>query len=166
MKLRTAIRLRILIMQTSSRREYCKSEGDRAEIAFFEAMTRYGYFPIKSKPEQDMYEHIDYFVEGIGFDIKANRHWDCIWLELNNVNGKDGWLKGKAKYIVFELVEWNLFCFFKRQDLLDYCQNITEVAKSKHERKKLYTRDGRQDVLVKVSYDDIAKYHVISVAYD
>ena len=153
-------------MRMSFRKEYCKSEGERAEIAFFEAMTRYGYFPIKSKPEQDIHDHIDYFVEGIGFDIKANRHWDCIWLELNNVHGNDGWLKGKAKYIVFELVEWNLFCFFKRADLLNYCKNITDIAENKNDYKKLYTREGRKDVLVKVTYDDIAKYHVISVVYD
>lgn len=163
MKLK-AIKLRILITMFS--RQYCFEQGNRTEQAFVDAMIRCGYFPIKSKPHHDIVDHIDYFVEGVGFDVKGNRHWDCIWLELNNVQGKDGWLKGKAKYIVMHIVEFNNFCFFKRQDLLDFCSQFTEVAKSKKEYKKLYTREGRQDVLVKVTYDDIRKFNALSVVYD
>jgi hypothetical protein len=142
-------------MRLEERLRQCKVQGNKAEHKFKELMDAKGRFCMPSYPKQNMEDHIDFFVDDVGIDVKGNRKLDCIWLELNNVQGKPGWLRGKADFIVMDIKELKGFYFFPRIDLLDYCSNITETAKHKFEYNKLYTRHGRKDLLVQVRYNDI-----------
>jgi hypothetical protein len=142
-------------MNLRERLAECNRQGEKAEQHFKRLMEAEGRFVLPATGEQNIFEHVDFWVDNKGIDVKGNRHLDCIWLEINNVKGKEGWLRGKADYIVFDIHELKQFCFFNRTDLLAYCQKITERADSKDDFNKLYTRFGRQDLLVKVRYDDI-----------
>lgn len=158
---------RIPVMTVSkSRWAYSFQQGKKAEELFQKVMTERGHTCNKSSKYDDIHYHIDFYVNGIGVDVKGNRHLETIWLELNNVKGLDGWLKGKAKYIVFDVVELKSFCFFYKDDLLEYVSDITEIAESKKDYKKLYTRENRKDVLVKVRYDDIKHLQTQAIRYD
>jgi len=150
------------------RYKYSKKLGDSCEDKFKDLMTSRGHEIYKSSHYDDIYKHIDFYIAGYSFDVKGHRHLECIWLEVTNVNGNNGWLKGEATYIVFDIVELKSFCFFKRKDLLNYVQeNITETTESKEEYNKLYTRAkwGKLDVITKVKFDDIKNLMVQSLAY-
>ena len=150
------------------RYKYSHELGKSCEDKFKDLMTSRGHEIYKSSKYDDIYRHIDFYIAGYSFDVKGHRHLDCIWLELTNVNGNKGWLKGEATYIVFDIVELKSFCFFKRKDLLNYVQeNITETTETKDEYNKLYTRAkwGKLDVITKVKFDDIKNLMKQSVAY-
>lgn len=142
-------------MVSKSRWAYSFSEGKKAEERFTQLMVERGNTCIKSSRQDDITKHIDYYVNGIGVDVKGNRHLNTIWLELTNVRGEKGWLRGEAEYIAFDIVELESFCIFRRDDLFAFVKNISEIAESKNDYMKLYTREGRQDVIVKVTYDNI-----------
>jgi hypothetical protein len=78
------------------------SDGYSTEKHFMNLLLSKGVNVTKSTKRQDIQDHIDIFIDDIGIDVKGNRHLECIWLEIQNVKGEDGWLKGKAKYIVFD----------------------------------------------------------------
>ena len=140
---------------SSGRRAYSWAEGKRAEGLFVTLMEKRGNDVEKSSARVDIKQHIDYYVNGVGFDVKGNRHLDCIWLEIANVRGDDGWLKGEAEYIAFHFPELDEFIIFKRQDLLEWVQqNITEYTEDKKDYLKLYTRKGRNDLMTKISLLD------------
>ena len=150
------------------RYKYSHELGKSCEDKFKDLMTSRGHEIYKSSKYDDIYKHIDFYIAGYSFDVKGHRHLDCIWLELTNVNGNKGWLKGEATYIVFDIVELKSFCFFKRKDLLKYVQeNITETTETKDEYNKLYTRAkwGKLDVITKVKFDNIKNLMKQSVAY-
>lgn len=153
-------------MKVSKKRyDYSKKEGDRVEDILKLKLKLLGYNVKDSNKKQDMYEHIDFFVNGFGVDAKANRHLDCIWLEIKNVNGNNGWLKGKAYYIIFEIVELNCFSIFKRIDLLNYALTFKEYTENKKEFYKIYTRKkwNKKDEIIKVKYNDIKNYELIKI---
>ena len=139
--------------------------GASTEQAFVYAMNQAGKQVEVSSREQNIEDHIDFFVDGISVDVKGDRHLDCIWLELRNVNGKYGWLKGKAKYIVMDIKEMNGFVFFLRKDLLRYADQFKERTASKEDYYKLYTRTNRLDIIVKCKYDDIKHFKKGFVSY-
>lgn len=86
----------------------------------------------RSSKHEDVYEHIDFWWDSprkgrIGIDVKgvnkgkrSDKTFDdsIHWLELQNVQGKDGWLKGKAEYIAFKTL--NDIMFVKRDKLLEF----------------------------------------------
>lgn len=151
---------------SKSRWAYSFQQGKKAEELFKDLMIQRGNTCVKSSRYEDINYHIDFYVNEIGVDVKGNRHLETIWLELNNVKGLDGWLKGKAKYIVFDVVELKSFCFFCRVDLLNYVSSFTEIADSKKDYNKLYTRENRKDVLVKVRYGDIKHLQKQAITYE
>ena len=147
---------------TKKRYDYSKKEGDRVENDLKEKLKLLGYTVKESTTEQDRYDHIDFFVNGFGVDAKSNKHLNNIWLEISNVNGNNGWLKGKAYYIIFEIVELNCYSVFKRIDLLNYALTFKEYTDNKHEFYKIYTRKkwNKKDQVIKVKYDDIKQYEL------
>jgi hypothetical protein len=152
---------------SKGRYQYSYKSGKDCEDKFKALMEARNHKVTASSRNDNIYKHIDFYVDSIGVDVKGNRHLDCIWLELKNVKGNKGWLEGEAKFIVFDIEELGSFCFFRRTDLLQYVQeNITEYT-DKKEFNKFYTREkwGKKDVLVKVRYKDIKKYLVQSIAY-
>ena len=152
---------------SSNRRSYSNSIGNKAEQVFFDIVKSKGVNIIKSNREDDIFKHIDFYVNGIGIDIKARRHLDCIWLERTNVHGKNGWLRGEAKYIGLEIVELKSFCFFKRIDLLEYVSRFNETTSSKDCYFKWYTRRdwNRKDEIIKVRYKDIQHLETKRLSY-
>jgi hypothetical protein len=144
---------------------YSFTEGRKAEELFKLLMESRGRKCVKTPKQVDIKHHIDFYVDDIGVDVKGNRHLDTIWLELKNVRGDKGWLQGKADYIAFDIVELESFCFFRRQQLYDLIRGITEVAKSKKDYMKLYTREGRADVIVKAKYSHIQHLQTQIISY-
>jgi hypothetical protein len=150
-------------MEVSKERyDYSKKEGDRFENDIKNKLKQLGYKIEKSSKKQDMFDHIDFFVNGYGVDAKANRHLNCIWLEVTNINGNKGWLKGKAYYIIFEIVELKCYSIFKRVDLLNYALKFKNYTENKKDFYKIYTRKkwDKKDEIIKVKYKDIKKYEI------
>ena len=129
--------------------------------------------PVISTREQDMYEHWDYeggIWDGVyKFEIKGMKRYnrkdenvqdEMALVELQNVNGKPGWIHGKADYIAFE--RKGKWLTVERKELLDF------VEKNKGERSKwtykkipyaIYDREafGRDDRFLWVPFEDIKK---------
>ena len=127
----------------------------------------------KATSDEDMHDHIDFWWESpkkgtIGIDVKGvkknnrndSKYDDKIhWLELQNVNGKPGWLYGKADYIAFRT--FTRIIFVKREKALEFA---VESIKGKqvvydtptecyvpYKRKKW----GRDDLSLKVYTSDL-----------
>ncbi len=122
-------------------------------------------FPATTK--QDMHDHVDVLwkfdeekspakidVKGLKKDNrKDNRvNPDIHWIEFQNVNGKLGWLYGKADYIAFEdLNEWIIV---RRAHLAEVMQNTVKNNSITHNVNesyyRYYEREGRKDIITKV----------------
>ena len=149
-------------MVSKERRNYSRQQGDLAEQRFVDACLSLRYEVKKATAQEDIYSHIDYWVkrsdaEWYGVDVKGNRHPQTIWVEFKNVRGDEGWLNGLAEFIAFDIAEEGGFIVIRRQELLEWCiENVSAefVAKDKAHR-NLYQRDGRQDVLTKLTLEDL-----------
>lgn len=117
----------------------------------------------KSTKEQDINEHWDFEVDGIKYDVKTQKRLNrsdrdvssIIWIELQNVRGNDGWIKGKADKIAFLLD--NKFIIVDRIKLFEYIKStITNLEiQSFKEYKRWYQRKGRKDVITYIYLSDI-----------
>lgn len=144
---------------TEDRWKYSWGKGREIESLFESVLSSMGYNVIKSSLEDDKMKHIDFYVNGVGVDVKASKGINDMWLEVTNTRGFPGWLKGEAEYISFYFKSLNHFKLFNRRDLLNFViQNVTEKADSSKPYLKYYTRSdwGQRDVIVKVSYGHIA----------
>jgi hypothetical protein len=95
------------------------------------------------------------------FDVKAAKRksrydssisYSNTWLELRNVNGNPGSLYGEQDYFAFELeYDWVIV---RRNELLNALQNNIKdnrvYTNNPQKDFKLYQRDGRQDLIVRV----------------
>lgn len=150
-------------MTSPGRRRYSNSTGRVAEVRFVRAARHLGLTVKKSSREEDIHEHIDYWLAfndkgKWGVDVKGNNLPDEIWVELKNVRGNPGWLHGGAKIIAFDMPEEGGFSVVDRLELREWVdQNVElEVVQNKeHAYRKLYTRKDRQDVITKVILQDI-----------
>tara|TARA_R100000353_G_scaffold65121_1_gene50712 strand:+ start:96 stop:587 length:492 start_codon:yes stop_codon:yes gene_type:complete len=146
------------LLINKKRKDYCNKTGKETEKFYESIVKSRGRKVIKSSKEDDMYKHIDYYVDGMSVDVKGNRHLDCIWLETKNVHGNKGWLHGEAEFIIFDIKELYSFCCFKRVDLLEFIKkNVFEYTSIKDEFLKFYSRKkwNRHDEVVKVKYNHI-----------
>lgn len=117
----------------------------------------------KSSRLDDIHKHVDYWLAmddkgKWGVDVKGNNLPDEIWVELQNVGGNPGWLKGESAIIAFDMPEEGGFSVVNRVDLLEYVnQNVnTEVVRDKRSAyKKLYQRKDRQDLITILHLRDI-----------
>lgn len=147
-----------MLSVTKGRRDSCNTNGKKTEKLYADIVRGRGRKVVKSSKHDDIHKHIDYYVDNMSVDVKGDRHLDCIWLEVDNVNGDKGWLKGEADFIVFDIKELNSFCCFKREDLLRFVeQNVVEYTDDKKDYLKFYTRAkwGKKDKIVKVKYSNI-----------
>ena len=148
--------------------DYCFQYGKDAEKRFSEKHLIDISYPTK---QQDIYDHWD--VCGVlpiisndkhKFDVKSSGKlkystdkiiMDSIWVEGTNISGKDGWVKGKADFIVFER-ETSWFVV-NRKELL----NLTMQKLKENNFKKgkgiylIHTRDGRKDKVTQVLFNDM-----------
>jgi hypothetical protein len=113
--------------------EQTKILHERDEREFGELMSKFGEV-LKSSPKQDRFDHFDLTCQLFNesgpkrVDVKSvkrkNRN-DVIpndkihWVEETNVNGKKGWLFGKADYFAFQTnKQWVIVKKKKLQDLI------------------------------------------------
>jgi hypothetical protein len=97
-----------------------KERGQAVEAEFVATAVARGYTVIESTIEVDRKDHIDYYItkngvtksvdikgiRGVGSQRDKNEH---TWIELQNVNGRKGWIYGNQDLIVFERVDHWLF---------------------------------------------------------
>jgi hypothetical protein len=152
-------------MVSKNRYNYCFRVGNNAEQRFKALVEKTGLSCLPSSDQENMTDKIDFFVSGKGVDVKGNKHLDNIWLEITNVRGNKGWLYGKSDYIAIEIVELQAFCVFPTSELAKFTEQFTKITDSKLDYYKLYTRKDRNDVIVKVTYDDIKHLEKFKINY-
>lgn len=139
--------------------------GTDAEQKFVQTMNKQGCKVVKATEEEDMFKHIDFYVDGKSYDVKGNKrigrhavyNGDVVWIERTNVRGADGWLFGKAELIAFLIAEE--FWIIPRESLLEYVNNdipYDEIL-SKKGYKTWYRRRDRLDCVTYVHPEDIEK---------
>jgi hypothetical protein len=153
-------------MVSKHRYKYCFDIGNIAETKFKELVESFGLECTASTKQENMHQKIDFFVKGKGIDVKGNKHLDNIWLEIVNVKGNNGWLYGKSDYIAIEIIELNAFCIFPRYELAEYTNQFKQITTDKNDYYKLYTRQGRNDVIIKVKYEDIKHLEKFKINYE
>jgi hypothetical protein len=126
---------------------------------------------VRAADLKEQFSHVDYISDFGKIDVKARKRVarkdanvqdDLVWLEFKNVQGKFGWLYGKADWIAFERDED--FVLVKRHDLALMAEKLCDVgdrvAVGKAALYKGYQRSGRKDLLSIVKMSDILKlYH-------
>jgi hypothetical protein len=146
-----------------------KTDGINAEMRFlFDALSSYNYWqPVQiATPEQNKLEKWDIELNWQKIDVKAalkvnrsdfNANYEYRWIELKGITGELGSLYGLADWFAFEGLEaWIMVRKTKLQAF------IAEKCKSKErcttpELYKLYTREGRKDVIVLVEMSELVK---------
>lgn len=138
--------------------EYLK-DGKEKEILFADLFCNYTL----SDKRQDIIEHWDVKVGNVKIDVKGlkkvKRSDDSVnenihWIEIKGITGHLGWLYGNADYFAFETIKY--WIIVKKETLQEYIKEHT--IKEWTERpttNKLYTRNGRQDVITLVSTLDL-----------
>ena len=122
----------------------------------------------KATKNQDIYEHWDFKVNKSLVDVKGlkkvsrsdgNYNYDIAWLEIQNVRGNLGWLKGKADFIAFEQKDY--FLIVERGSLLNWLRkkitDVNFVTSSRLALYRLYQRSGRKDIISMVKISDFKK---------
>jgi hypothetical protein len=151
---------------TQGRRDYSNSKGNESARRFVDACRAIGYETRKSSREEDIYDHIDYWVKRrnhkndvveSGVDVKGGNHPECVWVEFKNVLGDKGWMYGEAEFIAFDIPEIGGFAVVTRRDLADYAELVVEetFVEKKDAYRKLYQRAGRQDVISLLYLEDL-----------
>ena len=139
---------------------------------------------MKATRYEDIKSHIDFWWNSpkkgwIGIDVKGlnkskrddKTYDDTIhWLEIQNVHGGDGWLKGKAEYIAFKTLK-NII-FVKRDKLLEFAlesiKNKEIVYDTPKECYVPYKRLkwGRDDISLKALNSDLVKLADFCIDYE
>lgn len=92
---------------------------------------------------------------GITFDVKGVRHTDEFgesdyhWVEIKGIDGRDGWLYGKADFIAFETKKY--WIVVDREKLLEHTKRVA-IKEWTTDKKPyyLYKREGREDLLMMI----------------
>lgn len=157
--------------------EQMYSDGLKVEDYFIELAIRDGFRCVRPNKYQDRYEHWDVLLiknsKSARIDVKSNKNIHksgFTWIEFQTVNGKDGWIKGKAHAIAFERED--RFDLINRLKLKNFIEkkilnptgyvyikpnNISEIAYHR------YKRMGRQDILVVTPFIDINKFIMTTI---
>ena len=137
-----------------------------------------------STKEEDMYKHIDFWwyspkkgkigidVKGLNKSTRKDLNYDDTihWLEIQNVHGNNGWLKGEAKYIAFKCEE--RIIFVDREKLLNFAlesiKNKEVVYDTPKECYVPYKRLkwGRDDLSLKALNSDLLKLADFTIEFD
>ena len=140
--------------------------GRETERAFVECYLKtYGAREVVwATPKQDMFEHWDVSISGAKIDVKGRVQFgrgtgkqDTYQrIELLNIYGNYGWLCGKAKFIVYELL--NSWVIVDRQKLKLFAESYQidpNIVTSAPTVGCLQRREGRKDLLLWVEMKDI-----------
>lgn len=126
-----------------NRAESSQKMGDIAELNFFNISQLKGYNPKEANRYQNIMEHWDYKISAKGkvirVDVKSakDNRFDITYLEILGTSGKDGWLLGKADFIVFQ--QKDHFIYFRRKDLCDWFFKKVGLSNT-IEIKKIYSK--------------------------
>ena len=107
---------------------------------------------------ENIYSHIDLFAR-FGIDVKTIKSQDehgnstYHWVELKNVQGKKGWLYGDHAFIAFETKMFWLIV--PTLELQEFIKENTIKSKRYKVPYHLYTREGRDDLMVMVPTVDL-----------
>lgn len=150
-------------MISQKRKAYSGSTGRVAEVRFVRAAEEKGLQVTKSSRSEDINGHVDYWlaydnVGHWGVDVKGNNLPDEIWVELQNVQGKPGWLSGEAKIIAFDMPEEGGFSVVDRLELkewVDHNISLEVVSDKRQSSGKLYQRRDRQDLITKLNLQNL-----------
>jgi hypothetical protein len=127
----------------------------------------------KSSQEEDIIKHVDFWWYSpkkgkIGIDVKGikknnrkdNNVDDTIhWIEIQNVNGKKGWIYGKSEYIAFRTL--SQIIFVKTNNLIEISENVLKtnniVDCNPKECYIPYQRYQRKDIIYKIPTNELIK---------
>ncbi len=143
--------------------------GQKAEDIFMRLAERREYI-IRKATQQEEFDHIDYVMtknnQKVSVDVKARKRISrsdseqndfLVWVEWKNVQGKAGWLYGKADLIAFE--QEHDYLIASRNQLAILCEKLVDqktIAEHAHAAlNKIYQRQGRKDKLSLVRVLDI-----------
>ena len=144
--------------------------GQNAENCFSSCAQKNGFQVVKASFNDEM-NHIDFHLKSekgleISVDVKSrkkiNRADDAVnddltWIEFKNVQGRNGWLYGKADFICFEREQD--FVMVNRQSLAKLCEKLVDTTLiNVHNSMPLYTgyqRKNRKDLLSLIKITDI-----------
>lgn len=143
--------------------------GQKAEDMFM-ALAKKREYIIREANQQEEFDHIDYVMvknnQKITVDVKARKRISrsdaeqndfLVWVEWKNVQGKNGWLHGKADLIAFE--QEHDYLIVSRNQLAILCEKLVDfktIAESPHAAlNKIYQRNGRKDKLSLIRISDI-----------
>jgi len=150
----------------------CYNTAEKSDIIFQKIAISNNMIIKKSSYNTDIFDHIDYYMtynnKSFTVDIKSAKKFmefnhsngsildEWIWVELKNVNGKNGWLYGKADYVVYVFLKelW----FINRKRLINFINQklIKEyVTDKKFAQYKLYKRLNRNDLLTLINLKDL-----------
>ena len=141
---------------------------NQSEERFRKLCVKNNFTITKSSKDQDIYEHWDFRVNNSLIDVKGAKkisrsdqeyNYDIAWLEIQNVRGNIGWLKGKADFIAFE--QKKCYIVVRREDLLTWLRKKITNKKLVHNSKdalyRLYQRKHRKDIISMVKIKDFIK---------
>jgi hypothetical protein len=153
--------------------------GNEAEESFKKLFT----FVKKATREEDMTEHWDLEViideKNVKVDVKAVKNENRFdpypnenfhWVEIQNVNGDDGWLYGKSDLIAFETLDYFILVgtlklrkFLEKK--LKYKQDMIPRLEttSVKDPYTFYRRKDRDDIVIKVKTIDLMHIKYLSV---
>lgn len=117
-----------------------------------------------STKSEDVTEHWDVEI-GFKIDVKSlkkisrgdyDTNENYHFIEIKNVNGKDGWLYGKADFFAFELNEyWVLVDKTILQKFIEENTSKTYVKSPDEALNCLYRRENRKDIITLVKTIDL-----------
>lgn len=141
-----------------------ENKGKQVELEFQElAFAKLNVPIVKSSDHDDMTKHVDFWIGGQGYDVKARRSIrrhepaqdEYVYIELSNTRGNAGWLFGEADFIAFEQ---EYFWIISPRKLL-----VEVIRKKLHHGSKvaapapykIYTRKNRYDRITLIPTKDI-----------
>ena len=157
----------------------CSIEGHQAEKSLEDLAREKGFVVTKATREQNMHDHIDTFLEGknktVSADVKARKRTsrrdkkfndDWVWVELKNVQGRNGWLYGKADFIIFEREKD--FVLVPRKGLIKLVNeqvrfDLSFVEKAYQARYRIYQRARRRDQITQLKMEDILNINNVAI---
>jgi len=147
---------------SKERIDFSNYQGSKSQNLFVKLCNSIGYKCTKSTKNQDIYQHIDFWIERTdgtttSVDVKGMNKVNALWIEFKNVNGNDGWMFGDQELIAFDIDELKSFAIVKRVELLNLCRLIikNEFVNKTNAHKKLYQRKDRKDVISILHLNDI-----------
>jgi Holliday junction resolvase len=153
----------------AERKAQSRYAGTLSEKRFVDAMYLQGHLVIKGSQAQDIHDHVDFIVttkdKTFTVDVKRSEGSETIWIEIKNVQGKLGWLYGKADCIAFDSTILFKILMVDREELKEYIhKNTTKEFKPKeHALHHLYQRAGRRDVLTLIPLADLFTFTSLQI---